>query len=113
MISPLASARVRKAIEAEFGALSDVDYRGILGMAILTMAPRNPAPAERPLREPTRHANIDAITKQYPKTIEAIARELSVYSLKGKSDGTPVQAQWRFGIAIAIIDHILKAGELS
>lgn len=107
--------RVRKAIEKEFGSQSNTDYLMLLSYTLMDVTNQRMdaqrAAGEPVLREPTSLEGLRDIPQHYPKSIEAIARELSVYELRSKIDGTPMNMPW--GIAIAIIDHLLKAGELS
>lgn len=109
--------RVRRAIEKEFGSQSNKDYLLLLGLTLMDVTNQR-MDAQRAagipvLREPTAVDSLREIPQRYPKSIEAVARELSVYELRSKIDGEALPDNMPWGIAVAIVDHILKAGELA
>lgn len=109
--------RVRQAIEKEFGSQSNEDYLMLLSYTLMDVTNRHMhkqrASGVPVIREPTSVTSMREIPQRYPKSIEAVARELSVYELKSKLDGLALPDNMPWAIAIAIVDHILRAGELA
>lgn len=107
--------RLRQAIEAEYGPLTDLAYIDLISAELL--AKRNTRALEKAnepmFRVPTTAEDYKRVVKLYPKSVESVVRELSIYGLVAKSDGQLIQGNMVWGIAIAIVDHILKAGELA